>query len=138
MWRPAGFNENQPSAFDYAIGNRPDVGKIMMTADDGNSLLKQTGYEQEANSFRKGLMGLTSGLERIDNARVNATRQQNASQAGLMSAVGDTIGGLAGGLANKFKPSSPGPFNNGGVGSSILGNLIDNFGGGSLYRNPYE
>ena len=115
MWRPAGFNENRPSAFDYANLGRTDIGAMTSMADDGRSLLRQTGYKQEANLGRKGLRGLASGLRQLDDARVDATRQQNASQAGLVSGIGGAASGLVSAGITKFGNPT------GGFGSNLSG-----------------
>ena len=106
MWRPAGFNEAQPSVFDHALSGRSDIGKMTNMANDIKSGLTQTGIELESNMGRKGLMGLASGLKTLDSARTQAQQQKNASQAGLVSTIGDTVGGIASAGFSKF--SGPG------------------------------
>ena len=110
-----------------------------MTEADGNSLLKQTGYEQAANLTRKGLAGLTTGLSTLDNARVSAKQQEAESQANLVGSLGSAVGGIAGAAFDKFGSSGGGPFSNGGVGNQ-WNNAADlgSFGiGSATYRNPY-
>ena len=140
MWRPAGFNENQPSAFDFANIGRTNIGGMTGLANDGESLLTQTGYEQEANLGRKGLAGLASGLRTLNDAKVNAKRQQDASQAGMFSTMGDAVGGLGLAAIDKFGSPGGGPLSNGGLGTqwdsrAELGAF--GIGGAALYQNPF-
>ena len=140
MWRPAGFNKNQQSAFDYANLGRINAGGITSMADDGESLLTQTGYQQQANLGSKGLMGLTRGLMQLDDARVNAKRQQDASQAGLASTFGNAVGGLATAGFDKLGSLGGGGISNSGFGTQWnSGAELGAFGigGAALYQNPF-